>query len=310
MGASRIKRIVIGIDWAITRGTVARSTIFPFINIHHCGSGLRFAPATRERFNRGERDRTENCVCDQQTFDKGIKIRVAIGPTNADNIEHLLSGESVPILGVVNQKGGCAKSTTSIHLAYWLQTKGHTVSVIDADAQRSSSIWLDELIGVNIPYQVIQSPKDLLAKVPAMASKYDFCIVDGPAGLSEATQAILLRADLAIIPCQPTGVDLRSAADAIKLVRKIQQTRAGLPEAQVLLSRAVKGTRLKDEALALLKKANVPTFNTVIHQRQVVADTFGQRATVFDLAGRSAIEASEEFEHLGKEVLKATQALP
>ena len=113
-----------------------------------------------------------------------------------------------------------------------------------------------------------------------------------------------MRADLALIPCQPTGVDLRSAADAIRLAWKIRKTRKGLPNAQVLLSRAVKGTRLKDEAIAILKKAKVPTCNTIIHQRQVVADTFGQRATVFDLAGRSAIEASAEFDSLGQEVVR------
>lgn len=214
----------------------------------------------------------------------------------------------MPILGIVNQKGGCAKSTTSVHLAYWLQTKGYAVTVIDADAQRSSSIWLEGLMETNIPYQVIQSPKKLLDKISVVAADSTYCIVDGPAGLSEATKAILLRSDLAIIPCQPTGVDLRSAADAIKLVRKIQQVRDGLPQARVLLSRAVKGTRLKEEAISLLQRAGVPLFETVIHQRQVVADTFGQRATVFDLAGQSAIEASQEFEQLGKEVLKTFEA--
>lgn len=214
----------------------------------------------------------------------------------------------MPILGVVNQKGGCAKSTTSIHLAYWLQTQGHSVTVVDADAQRSSSLWLRGLLDTQIPYEVIQSPKALIKTVPEVAANVAYCIVDGPAGLSQATQAILVHADLAVIPCQPTGVDLRSAADAIKLVRKIHNARQGLPQAKVLLSRAVKGTRLKDEAIAILKKANVPTFRTVIHQRQVVADTFGQGATVFDLAGASALAASAEFEQLGREVIATLSA--
>ncbi|RZM83031.1 ParA family protein [Leptolyngbya iicbica LK] len=212
------------------------------------------------------------------------------------------------ILAVVNQKGGCAKSTTSVHLAYWLQSQGHTVCVIDADAQRSSSIWLKGLIDVQIPYQVMQSPAALRQQVPTIAQQYDYCIVDGPAGLSDATKAILAGADLAIIPCQPTGVDLRSAADAIRLAWKIRKARQGLPDARVLFSRAVKGTRLKEEAIAILKKAKVPTFATIIHQRQIVADSFGQRATVFDLAGRSAIEASAEFEQLGKEIIRLRSA--
>lgn len=218
-------------------------------------------------------------------------------------MQHLQCGECVAILAVVNQKGGCAKSTTSVHLAAWLQTQGQTVCVIDADAQRSSSIWLKGLIETKIPYQVMQTPQELRDKMPTVAAEYAYCIVDGPAGLSDATKAILLGTDLAIIPCQPTGVDLRSAADAIRLAWKIRKARQGLPHARVLLSRAVKGTRLKDEALAILQKAKVPTFNTIVHQRQIVADTFGQRATVFDLAGRSAIEASAEFEQLGQEVM-------
>ncbi|MEM9769568.1 MAG: AAA family ATPase [Cyanobacteria bacterium P01_D01_bin.71] len=225
-------------------------------------------------------------------------------------MQHLLIGENVPILGIVNQKGGCAKSTTAVHLAYWLQTQGHSVFVIDADAQRSSSFWLEGLIDMNIPHQVMQDPQDLLAKIPRIAAEYEYCLVDGPAGLSESTQAILACIDLAVIPCQPTGVDLRSAADAIKLVKKVNQARGGLPQARVLLSRAVKGTRLKDEALSLLKRAGVPTFDTVIHQRQIIADAFGQRATVFDLAERSALAASEEFEQVGLEMLTALQKLP
>lgn len=229
---------------------------------------------------------------------------VAIAPRNTVHMQHRKSGVRVAILGVVNQKGGCAKSTTSVHLACWLQSQGHTVCVIDADAQRSSSIWLKSLIDTQIPYRVMQSPDDLRSKIPVVAADYAYCIVDGPAGLSDATKAILLRADLALIPCQPTGVDLRSAADAIRLAQRIRQARQGLPNAQVLLSRAVRGTRLKDEAIAILKKAKVPTCQTIIHQRQVVADTFGQRATVFDLAGRSAIAASAEFAQLGQEVVR------
>lgn len=208
-------------------------------------------------------------------------------------------------IGIVNQKGGCAKSTTSVHLAYWLQSRGHSVVVIDADAQRSSSIWLEGLEEVDIPIQVIQSADDLLEQIPEIAADYDYCVIDGPAGLSESTRAILFRTDLAVVPCQPTGVDLRSAADAIKLVRQAQSVRNGPPDALVFLSRAVKGTRLKGEAISLLEKSGVPILNTVIHQRQVIADTFGQRATVFTLSGKSATDSAQEFKSLFSEIVEA-----
>lgn len=206
------------------------------------------------------------------------------------------------VVALVNQKGGCAKSTTTVHLAYWLTRKKHEVLLVDADAQRSSSIWL-QLLETKIPFEVIQSPDDLLEQIPELASRCELLIVDGPAGLSEATRAILFRADLAIVPCQPTGVDLRSASDAIRLIHQAQSVRNGPPLAGVFLSRAVKGTKLLDEARALLGKTNVPILKSVIHQKQAIADTFGQGATVWELPGRPAAESAREFEKLFKEIM-------
>lgn len=209
----------------------------------------------------------------------------------------------MPVLAVINQKGGCAKSTTSVHLARWLQSKGEDVALVDADAQRSSSIWLSSMDSpTNI--HVLQSPDEILEQLPGIAADHTYVIVDGPAGLSEATRAILLRADFALIPCQPTGVDLRSAADAIRLLRQAQSVRGGAPAAAVFLTRAVKGTRLKDEAIALLSKTEVPILKSVIHQKQVVADTFGQQATVWEMAGKSATESADEFTSLFTEVME------
>ncbi|NJO79298.1 MAG: AAA family ATPase [Cyanobacteria bacterium RM1_2_2] len=206
------------------------------------------------------------------------------------------------VIAFVNQKGGCAKSTTAIHLTYWLFHKQRRVMLVDADAQRSSSIWLESLEDP-IPCEVAQTPDQLLERIPKLASQYDALIVDGPAGLSDATKAILLCSDLAVIPCQPTGVDLRSAADAIRLIRQAQATRNGTPQAAVFLSRAVKGTRLKDEAIGHLENLGVPILKTVVHQRQAVADTFGQAATVWELLGKASLEAAEEFEQLFQEIM-------
>jgi chromosome partitioning protein len=207
------------------------------------------------------------------------------------------------IIALVNQKGGCAKSTTSVHLVHWLRSQGKDVALVDADAQRSSSIWLESMES-DATVHVLQSPDDLLEQLPEIVGQHDYTIVDGPAGLSEATRAILFRADLALVPCQPTGVDLRSAADAVRLIRQAQSVRSGPPVAGVFLARAVKGTKLKEEALELLEQTQVPILHTVIHQKQVVADCFGQQATVWDLSGRAATESASEFETLFKEVME------
>ncbi len=208
------------------------------------------------------------------------------------------------IIALINQKGGCGKSTTAVHFAYWLATKKKKkVLLVDADAQQSSSEWLSGM-ELEIPNKVVQTPDDLLEQIPDLALECNSLVVDGPASLAEATRAILFRADLAIIPVQPTGVDLRSASDAFRLIKQAQSVRGGLPAAAVFLSRAVKGTKLKEEAIALLEKiSEVTLLKTVIHQKQAIADTSGQSATVWDLPSRPAFESAREYERLFKEIL-------
>lgn len=209
----------------------------------------------------------------------------------------------MPVVSFINQKGGCAKSTTCVHFAFWLsQKQKQEVVLVDADAQRSSSLWLSSL-ETKIPFEVLASPDDLLEKIPDLAQQYKFVAVDGSAALSESTRSILFRSDLAIVPCQPTGVDLRSASDAVRLIRQAQSVRGGEPKAALFISRAVKGTKLLDEAIALLQKTEIPILKTVIYQRQVVADTFGQGATVWEMGGKPASDSAKEFEKLFIEIM-------
>ena len=50
-------------------------------------------------------------------------------------------------------------------------------------------------------------------------------VVDGPAGLSDTTRAVMLLADLLLTPVQPAGADLRSAVDVLRLVGQARRNR-------------------------------------------------------------------------------------
>ena len=211
----------------------------------------------------------------------------------------------MPVIGVCNQKGGSGKSSTAVHLACWLQSQSDSVFVIDSDGQRTSSLWLSSL-SQPVPVEVIPDPNVLLERLPILATEHQWLIVDAPGTLAEATRAIVLWSDLVLIPCQPTGVDLASASDTVRLIKQARAIRKGEPQAAIFLNRAIKGTRLKQEAFTVLKA--VPDLNVlgeVIHQRQIIADAFGQGATVFDLTGDAAQAAQAEYSRLFKTILKA-----
>lgn len=210
----------------------------------------------------------------------------------------------MPTIAIVNQKGGAGKSTIAVHLARWLQRQQKAILVIDADGQRTSSIWLESL-ETEIPFIVLQDPNELLDQLPKLANSHDWLIVDGPATLSETSRAMLLWADLALIPCQPAGVDLASASDTVRLVRQAQAIRGGLPKAAIFLNKAIKGTKLKTEALAVLQQVqDIKLLKPIIHQRQALADAFGQSATVFELTGTPAGTARRELESLFRQALE------
>ncbi len=215
----------------------------------------------------------------------------------------LLSVLRMAVIALVNQKGGCGKSSATVHLALWLKQHDFNVLVVDSDVQRSSSRWIDKLTA-EIPTRILADANSILDNLPDLAEEYDHLIVDGPAGLAEVTRAVLLRSDLALIPCQPTGLDLDSAFDAIHLIQQAQSVRNGLPKAALFISRAVKGTKLKEEATHLLQKTGVPKLEAVIHQRQAIADSFGQASTVWGLSGRAAAESALEYKSLFSEAME------
>ncbi len=202
------------------------------------------------------------------------------------------------IIAFVNQKGGTGKSTSAIHLVYWLMQRG-SVLLIDADAQNSSSAWAETL---QMPFQIISDPEDIFDNLPSLNREYDTIVVDGPGGISEVSKSILSRCDIALVPCQPSGLDLRSSNKTLRFIRQAQELRQGLPKAFLYLNRATKGTILLRESRQVLAESEIPTLQTVIYQRQCLADAPGQNITAFQMSGAMAASSASELDSLFTEV--------
>lgn len=208
------------------------------------------------------------------------------------------------IIGFVNQKGGVGKSTTCYHLAYWLHQQGKKVLLVDADAQTSCNTWVQQS-ETGIASKVIQVGDELMEQLGGLAKEYDYVLVDGPGGLSEATKGIILCADLVVVPCTTGLVDIVSAAQTVRVIKMAQKYRGGAPIAAMFLNRGFKGTRITREARKLLSDyEEVTVAKNMIFNRQLILDTWGQGATVWNLEGSGQSDAIKEYENLFKEIME------
>ena len=209
------------------------------------------------------------------------------------------------LIAVLNQKGGVGKSTTAVHLARWLQLQGKAVHLADLDPQQTSSFWLQAAEQFTIPCSVIPADADAaLEQLPPLLEGADAVVVDGPAGLSDATRAVMLLADLVLTPVQPAGADLRSAVDVLRLVSQARRIRGGPPDAAVFLNRATKGSRLLAEAREVIAGLEgIRPLGQAITQRQCLSDCYGQASTCFEVGTGPPLEAAGEYGRLFAELL-------
>ena len=136
--------------------------------------------------------------------------------------------------------------------------------------------------------------------MPRLAVQFDVLVIDGPAGLSEVTRATLLVANLALLPCGPSVLDLRAVQEAIRVVGQAQRIRSGPPQAVLVPNKLQVQYRLTQELLATIQSLGVPALGG-LRLRQAFADAAGQGTLVWRLGPRG-LAATEEITHLFEEL--------
>src|SRR5262249_35824586 len=150
------------------------------------------------------------------------------------------------IIVVANSKGGVGKSTIAVHLAAWLHEQGHSVTLADCDTQHSSSEWAAEA-APDVKSVRLAEPDEILDQLPVLGQKSDYVVADGPGSNTEVSRALLLRADLAIVPAKASMLEVRALAQATNVLRQAQDIRNGLPKAVIVLSMVGKTYRLTQD---------------------------------------------------------------
>ena len=110
------------------------------------------------------------------------------------------------VIAFSNQKGGSGKSTLSANLAVLWSNSGYKVAVIDADAQKSLTYWLDarksyygeEDIGITkLDFEI----RNLIEEIKAIKRKFDFIIIDSPPSITFETMQVVKASDRVLCQC-------------------------------------------------------------------------------------------------------------
>jgi len=196
----------------------------------------------------------------------------------------LTSYEKMKTISLLAQKGGAGKTTLALHWAVEAGKAGpEPVVVIDMDPQASATKWYRKrkdktpvLIQTDTPQEALEACK---------ADGIGLTILDtAPHAFREASKAAGI-ADLVVIPCRPSILDLEGIEDTVRIAKE-----AGAPAVIVLNAARPRG-RLTDEAREALKVYGLPVCPTALVQRAALADALIDGRGVQELEPRSKAAA-------------------
>jgi chromosome partitioning protein len=214
------------------------------------------------------------------------------------------------IIAVVNQKGGCGKTTITMQLAGSLCRRNHRVLIVDADSQGSATRWAASARdGHKFPATVAglaAAGARIHREIEKYVDVYDAILIDCPPGMeSVIPQSALLVADLALVPVIRSPLDLWSSAGIVQLIENARVVNEELRVLLVLNQWHPNRLLAKDTA-EVLGSFGLPIAQQRIADREVYRQCSMYGMTVHDMGPRAEV-AVQEMEILTNEILMMLQ---
>jgi chromosome partitioning protein len=206
----------------------------------------------------------------------------------------------MPVIALVGNKGGAGKTTLCINLASALAERESTV-VLDADPQQSSHNWHAIAEG-NSTFPVLAASEDVASAAAEHADSTRYVLIDCPPSVhSRQTSEALSRADLALIPVQPSPLDLWASVQIEAEVGRARQSNPGLG-ALLVINQLEPRTRLSQVMRDALAELSLPAAQSAIRRRMIYRKSVIQGRSVLDVGSQGAA-AAEEIRQLVDEMV-------
>ena len=187
----------------------------------------------------------------------------------------------MPVIAVINRKGGSGKSTMATHLAAWLAHQNLAVMLGDVDKQQSTRAWLKRRstsLPAIVPWALDQ--KNVL-KVPAGVTHV---VLDTPGGMQGFDLArVVMSADAIVMPVCNSMFDRESAASCHAELLSLPRVASGRCKLGVVGMRLDARTKAADTLREWAATLNVP-FLGVLRETQIYVKSLDNGVTVFDAA--------------------------
>ena len=192
----------------------------------------------------------------------------------------------MPVIAIVNQKGGTGKTTLSTNLACAFAIAS-SVLLLDADPQGSAQDWADSHSQRPMGLDVQGAEQGrLIQNVRLLAPKYDWVIIDGPPGISRTSADAVRAADLVLIPAKASPFDVWAASDIVEAVKARQETTGGVPAAAFVITMTKPRTLLGRQISDALEEYGLPALEARTTERVAYPMTA--------INGRSVLDSGDE----------------
>ena len=179
------------------------------------------------------------------------------------------------IIVVGGIKGGTGKTTIATNLAVLRSASGKKVLLVDADEQKSTSIWANQrdMLDIAAKWSTIQlGGKALRSQLDRMKPDYDDIIIDVGGRETTSLRAAISIADICIIPFKPRSLDIWTLTEVKALIAEMKPANPNLKAFAMINQADAKGTDNEGTISILQECEEIKCINTTIGCRKAFAN--------------------------------------